>query len=127
MVVSLVVEHRPYASAVATARLLSTGSVVVVHGLSCLTACGILLGQGLNPVPCIGRRFLNTGSLGKSSVNLNFDCYVPKSFCYLSLVIKVLSCKMLKKKISLSTRFKLIFVAKHVCSIKYLSNELYTN
>ena len=27
----------------------STGSVVVVHGLSCSTACGILLEQGLNP------------------------------------------------------------------------------
>ena len=40
VVASLVVEHRPCASAVATARLLSTGSVVVVHGLSCPTACG---------------------------------------------------------------------------------------
>ena len=27
------------------------GSVVVAHGLSCSTACGIFLGQGLNPCP----------------------------------------------------------------------------
>jgi len=36
------------ASAVVTPRLWSTGSIVVVHGLSCSPACGILLDQGLN-------------------------------------------------------------------------------
>jgi len=35
--------------------------VVVAHGLSCTTACGIFPNQGLNPcplVPCIGRWIL---------------------------------------------------------------------
>ena len=31
--------------------LQSTGSVVVAHGLSCSTACGIFLDQGFNPCP----------------------------------------------------------------------------
>ena len=35
------------------------GSVVVAHGPSCSTACGILPDQGLNPCPCIGRQILN--------------------------------------------------------------------
>ena len=35
-------------SVVAAPRLWSTGSIVVVHGLSCSTACGILLDQGWN-------------------------------------------------------------------------------
>ena len=54
-VVSLAVEHwlqDVRASVVATReapRLWSIGSVVVVHGLSCSTACGIFLDQGLNP------------------------------------------------------------------------------
>ena len=46
----LVAEHcvqRVWASGVAAPRLWRTGSVVVVHGLSCSVACGILLGQGL--------------------------------------------------------------------------------
>ena len=38
-----------WASAVAAPRLWSTGSVVVVHRLSCSTACGIFLDQGSNP------------------------------------------------------------------------------
>ena len=36
-----------------------TGSVVVVHGLSCSAACGIFPAQGSNPCPCIGRQILN--------------------------------------------------------------------
>ena len=35
-------------SAVADPRLYSTGSIVVVHGLSCSEACGIFLDQGSN-------------------------------------------------------------------------------
>ena len=35
------------------------GSVVVAHGLSCSTACGIFLDQGSTRVPCIGRQILN--------------------------------------------------------------------
>ena len=33
----------------------SAGSVVVAHGLSCSTTCGIFPDQGSNRVPCIGR------------------------------------------------------------------------
>ena len=47
-----------WASAIVAHRLgscgsqaLSTGSVVVVHGLSCLAACGIFLDQGSNLCP----------------------------------------------------------------------------
>ena len=40
-VTSLVVEH----------RLSSTGSVVLAHGLSCFTACGIFPDQESNPCP----------------------------------------------------------------------------
>ena len=36
-------------SVVAAPRLQSTGSIAVVHGLSCSTACGIFPDQGLNP------------------------------------------------------------------------------
>ena len=35
-------------SVIAAPRLSSTGSTVVVHGLSCPAACGIFLDQGLN-------------------------------------------------------------------------------
>lgn len=36
-----------------------TGSAVAVHRLNCLGACGILLDQGSNPCPCIGRQAPN--------------------------------------------------------------------
>ena len=35
------------------------GSVVVAHGSSCSTACGIFPDWGSNRVPCIGRQILN--------------------------------------------------------------------
>lgn len=35
---------------------LSTGSIAVVHGLSCSVACEIFLVQGLNPCFCIGEQ-----------------------------------------------------------------------
>ena len=38
-------------SVVVAHRLQSAGSVVVAHGLSCSTACGILLYRGSNPCP----------------------------------------------------------------------------
>ena len=38
-------------SVVVACRLQSAGSVVVAHGLSCSTACGIFLDQGLNSCP----------------------------------------------------------------------------
>ena len=40
-----------WASVVVSRRLQSAGSVVVVHGLSCSVACGILPDQGSNPRP----------------------------------------------------------------------------
>ena len=39
------------ASVVVVRRLYSAGSVVVAHGLSCSTVCGIFPDQGLNPCP----------------------------------------------------------------------------
>ena len=41
------------------------GSVVVVHGLSCSTACGIFPDQGLNWCPALQGGFLTTGPPGK--------------------------------------------------------------
>ena len=38
-----------WAPAVAVPGLQSTGSIAVVHQLSCSTACGVRLDQGLNP------------------------------------------------------------------------------
>ena len=48
-----------WASVVVVRGLWSTGSVVVVHGLSCSAACGIFQDQGSNPCPRIGRKILN--------------------------------------------------------------------
>ena len=51
-VASLVAEHRlqgTRASVVVAPGLLNTGSVLVVHGLSCPAACGIFPDQGSNP------------------------------------------------------------------------------
>ena len=45
-----------WASVVVAHRLYSARSVVVAHGLSCSTACGI---RARTRVPCIGRRILN--------------------------------------------------------------------
>ena len=46
-------------SAVVLRELQSTGSVVVVHGLSCSVACGIFPEQGLNPCPLHQQEILN--------------------------------------------------------------------
>ena len=51
-------------SAVAALGLQSTGSVVVVHQLSCSVACGTIPDQGFEPVSCIGR-FSTTEPPGK--------------------------------------------------------------
>ena len=51
MVASLLAEHwlqDIWASAVAGPGLSSTGSIVVAHGLSCSTACGVFPDQGSN-------------------------------------------------------------------------------
>ena len=47
------------ASVVVARGLQSVGSVVVAHGLTCSTACGILPDQSSTHVPCIGRRTPN--------------------------------------------------------------------
>ena len=49
VVASLVAEHRLQAHVLR--QLWHAGSVVVAHGLSCSTACGIFLDQGSNPCP----------------------------------------------------------------------------
>ena len=61
-VASLVGEHRLWAAwalVVATPRLYSTGSVVVVHGLGCSKACGIFVDQGSTCVCCTDRWILH--------------------------------------------------------------------
>ena len=75
-----VVEHGlqgSWASVVAARGLQITGSIIVAHGLSCSTACGIFLDQGSNlclllffttkpPEKPQKRGFLTTGLPGKS-------------------------------------------------------------
>ena len=61
-VASLVGEHRLWAAwalVVATPRLYSTGSVVVVHGLGCSKACGIFVDRGSTCVCCTARWILH--------------------------------------------------------------------
>ena len=51
-VTSLVAAHGLWGTRALTpvvSRLQSTGSVVVVHGLSCSTTCGVFMAQGYNP------------------------------------------------------------------------------
>ena len=57
-------------SFVAAPRLQSSGSIVVVHGLSRSAACGIFLDQiFIEPVsPALAGRFFSTGPPGKPSV-----------------------------------------------------------
>ena len=52
-------------------QLWRAGSEVATHGLSCPTACGILVPQsGIEPTsPAFKGRFLTTGSAGKSLVS----------------------------------------------------------
>ena len=52
---------------VVVALLWSTGSLVVVHELSCSAACGIFLDQGVELVfPALASRFFTTEPPGKS-------------------------------------------------------------
>ena len=63
-VTSLIVGHK--GSVVAAPRLQSMGSVVVVHGFSCSTACGIFPDLGLKLVsPALQGRLLTHGLPGK--------------------------------------------------------------
>ena len=52
-------------SVVAVARLQSTGSMVVEHGLSCSVACGIFPDQGWKPCLLRWRAILYAEPLGK--------------------------------------------------------------
>ena len=71
-------------SAVAAPRLWSTGSIVVVHGLSCSKACGILPDQESNRCPCTARWILchrAAGAIPFSPFLMHFDlCVHTKSF-----------------------------------------------
>ena len=74
---SLVVGHglrlrllRLQDSVVVVPRFWSTGSIVVVHGLSCSVACRIFLDQGQTRVSHIGRLILYHGALRKAPVSL---------------------------------------------------------
>jgi len=54
-----------------------SSSVVVVHRLSCPTACGIFLDQGVEPVPpALAGKFLTTGPPGKSCPFILYFIYV---------------------------------------------------
>ena len=57
-------------SVVAVPELQSTGSVVVVHGLSCSVACGIFpdWDTSQTSVPCIARWILNHWATREASV-----------------------------------------------------------
>ena len=72
VVVSPVVEHRLQTAqtpVIAAHRLQSTGSVAVLHRLSCSVAWGILLGQGLNSwLHPLAGRFFTTEPPGKPRV-----------------------------------------------------------
>ena len=61
---------RDVGSVVIIPRLESTGSIVVVHWLSCSTACGIFLDQGWNSVsPVLAGRFFTTESAAKPLIS----------------------------------------------------------
>ena len=81
------------ASVVAVHRLQSTGSVVVVQGLSCPAACGIFLDQGSKDqtgVPCAGRQILNHWTTGEVLIQQDSDgggqrSIVGEVMCYVIL------------------------------------------
>ena len=61
MVASLPVEHGLQgvgASVVAASGLQSTGSIVVLHELSCPMGCGVFADRELNPLSCLDRQIL---------------------------------------------------------------------
>ena len=64
-------------SVVVAPGLQSTGSIAVVHGLSCSVVCGIGLPQsGIKPVsPALAGRFFTTKPLGKPSLTILKNCF----------------------------------------------------
>ena len=68
-------------------RLWSSGSIVVVHGLSCSTACGIFLDQGSNP--CLLHWQVDSVPLShqRSPLPRVFDVHN----CYVALILGYLS------------------------------------
>ena len=83
--------------AVAAPGLSSTGSAVVVHGLSCSVACGIFLDRDQTRVSCVGRWILYHWATREAPINafwltdgtwmrLGFSqCVIPTSSYVLSL------------------------------------------
>ena len=63
-VISLVAEHKLQARRLQ--QLQCPGSVVVAHGLTCPTACGISSTRDQTPVPCIARWILNQWTTGEA-------------------------------------------------------------
>ena len=73
---SLVVLFRLLVAVTSLAVAPSAGSIVVVHGLSCSTACGIFLDQGSNPMsPVLAGGFFTIQLLGTS-----YYLYFKKNF-----------------------------------------------
>ena len=76
VVTFLVVEHSSrdtWASVIAAPRFYSGGSVVLEHGLSCSTACGIFPDQG-SMSPALAGEFLTSEPPGKS-------CLLHRGLC----------------------------------------------
>ena len=76
------------------------GSVVVMHGFSCLMACELFTDQGSNPSPALAGGLLTTGSPGKSLpyflVNLSTPPLLlapsePKDLSYHTCIITSMS------------------------------------
>ena len=73
---------------VASHRLQSTGSLAVACGLSCSTACGIFLDQGLIPCPYTGRRILNYWTTRKVRSMYNFNEINARQSCWYSALFR---------------------------------------
>ena len=59
-----------------------SGSVVVVHGLCGLAACGIFLDQGLNSCPLDGRQILNHWTTRDVLAGHNWCCHLYLQPCF---------------------------------------------
>ena len=68
------------------------GSVVVAHGPSCSTACGIFPDRAQTRVPCIGRQTLNhcttRETLISSLIASEFEVFLSKTFSIPNIIFK---------------------------------------
>ena len=60
-------------------QLWHPGSVVVAHGLSCSTACGIFSDQGSNPCPLHWHRWILSHCATREALNLGFNYIKPRN------------------------------------------------